>query len=45
MGCCCGHEETKKEHCGKEMEKKEDKYVCSECGFEEECKDDEECCE
>lgn len=48
MGCGCGceTEEKKHEHCGKEMTLKEDKYVCSECGFEEDCKDDkeEECC-
>ena len=39
MGCeCCGEEETehKHEHCGKPMTCKEDKYVCSECDFEEE---------
>jgi len=42
MGCGCGCEceeekEHKHEHCGKAMECKEDKYVCAECGFEEEC--------
>ncbi len=41
MGCGCGceHEEEKQKHihCDKEMECKDDKYVCSVCGFEEEC--------
>jgi hypothetical protein len=38
MGCCeTKTEEHKHEHCGKEMEKKEGKYSCSVCGYEEEC--------
>lgn len=42
MGCGCGCEETTEEmhkhaHCGKPMTCKEDKYVCVECGFTEEC--------
>ncbi len=38
-GCCEETEETehKHEHCGKEMECKDNKYFCVECGFEEEC--------
>lgn len=41
MGCGCGCEHEKKQnshkHCGKPMKCTEDKYVCEECGFEEEC--------
>jgi len=40
MGCGCGCEEEKEhkhECCGKEMECKDNKYVCSVCGKEEEC--------
>jgi len=38
MGCgCCEETEHNHEHCGKEMECKDGKYVCVECGFTEEC--------